>query len=156
MPAAELDAALGPAQRALVESTAVIAFHTAADRTHALAKHLFARIEDPADPLAGFYSVVTAAECLVRPLRAGSAAHAYMHAFLTSFPHLHPLVVDFAVAQQAATIRASTNLKLPDALIVASGLLAGCEAIVTSDQDWVGRLKPLFPRFRWVYLPAYV
>ena len=38
------------------------------------------------------------------------------------------------------------------AVIVASGLLAGCEAIVCSDQQWVGRLGTLFPQFRWIYL----
>ena len=79
-----------------------------------------------------------------------------MHSFLTAFPNLHLLPMDLNVAQQAASIRVMTNLKTPDAIIVASGLLAGCEAIVTSDEAWGKRLAPLFPSFRWVYLPMYV
>ena len=33
-----------------------------------------------------------------------------------------------------------------------SGLLAGCEAIVTNDERWKRRLEPAFRTFRWVYL----
>ena len=156
MSTATLDAALGASQRVLVDSSTIIAFHTAADRTHVLAKHLFGRIEDVGDPLAGFYSVVSAAEVLVRPIRSGPTAHAYMHTFLTSFPNLHPLPMDFDVALQTANLRAVHNLKTPDAIIVACGMLAGCEAIVTGDEAWGKGLQPLFSKFRWVYLPGHV
>ena len=156
MSAATLDREIGPSQRVLVESTTIIALHTTADHTHPLARHLFGRIEDAADPLTGYYSAVSATEVLVRPIRAGAAAHAYMHTFLTSFPNLHCLPTDFDVALQAATIRASTGLKTPDAIIVASALLAGCEAVVTNDDAWAKRLAPLFPAFRWIYLPKHV
>jgi predicted nucleic acid-binding protein len=64
--------------------------------------------------------------------------------------------MDLNVAQQAAALRASTNLKLPDAVVVASGLLAGCEAVVTGDEAWGKRLAHLFPAFRWIYLPDHV
>ena len=79
-----------------------------------------------------------------------------MHAFLTSFPHLTVLPVDLTVAVQAATIRATTGLGLPDAIVVASGLLAGCEAIVTNDEQWHRRLAPLFRQFRFIYLSSYL
>jgi predicted nucleic acid-binding protein len=156
MSIATLDAAIGPGQRILVESTTIISLRNTSDHTHPLARHVFARIEDAVDPLTGYYSLVSATEVLVRPIRAGPAAQTYMHTFLTAFPNLHPLAVDFNVALQAATIRATTGLKTPDALIVASGLLAGCEAIVTSDEAWGKRLAPLFPRFRWIYLPSHI
>ncbi len=84
------------------------------------------------------------------------AAQDAMHAFLTSFPNLQALNVDFHVAHQAANLRAVRNVKTPDALILACGLLAGCEAIVGNDEAWVTRLKPLFPEFRWIYLPSYL
>ena len=45
--------------------------------------------------------------------------------------------------------------RLPDALIVASGLLAGCEAIICNDKQWKARLEPLFPAFQWIYLGDY-
>ena len=156
MSTATLDAALGESERVLVDSSTIIAFHTAAEHTHSLAKHLFGRIEAASDPLTGLYSVVSATEVLVRPLRSGPGPHAYMHTFLTSFPNLHALVMDFNVALQAANLRAAHNLKVPDAIIVASGLLAGCEAIVTGDEAWGRGLQPLFSKFKWVYLPGHV
>ena len=39
--------------------------------------------------------------------------------------------------------------------MIASGLLAGCEAIVTNDRAWKARLEPLFREFRWMYLGDY-
>lgn len=63
--------------------------------------------------------------------------------------------MDMAVAIQAASLRASTNIRLPDAVVVASGLLAGCEAIVTNDGRRKAKLEPLFGNFRWIYLEDY-
>ncbi len=156
MPAAELDAALGDTQRALLDSSTLIAFHERQDPAHPLARHLLRRVEVESDPLGGFYSVVSAAELLVRPIRAGTEQLGLMHVFLTSFPHLTALPMDLTVAVQAATIRAATGLRLPDAIIVASGLLAGCEAIVTNDEQWHRRLAPLFRQFRWISLGSYL
>jgi predicted nucleic acid-binding protein len=75
-----------------------------------------------------------------------------MHVFLRSFPNLSALPVDLDVASHAASLLAIKNLKTPDALIVASGILAGCQAIVTNDPEWKKKLEPLFREFRWVYL----
>jgi len=153
---ATLDGALGDSQRVLVDSSAIIALHTSTDRVHALAEHLFSRIQDSDDSLVGYYSVVSAAEVLVRPIRSGPNDYAYMHAFLRSFPNLHELPVDFEVALQAANLRAAHNLRTPDAMIVASGLLAGVESIATGDESWGRRLQPMFPGFTWLYLPSHV
>lgn len=56
------------------------------------------------------------------------------------------------MATRAATLRAIKNLKTPDALIIASGLLVGGEASVTNDAAWKKKLEPLFREFRWIYL----
>jgi predicted nucleic acid-binding protein len=149
---ARLDAALGESERVLLDSSALIAFHQPAELAHPLARRLLERIGQDADPLTGFYSMVTAAELLVRPIRAGIAELGFMHAFLTSYPNLHGLPMDLHVAQQAATLRVAVGLRLPDAIVVASGLLAGCEAIVTNDGEWRKRLAPRFRQFRWVCL----
>ena len=152
MTIATLDAILGDIERLLLDTSALIAFHNRLERVHFLAAHLLGRIEREDDPLRGYYSVISAAELLVRPFRAGPAEHAFMHAFLMSFPNLTVLPVDLPVAMQAATLRASTNARLPDALVMASGLMAGCEAIVTNDEAWTRRVAPLFRDFRWIYL----
>ena len=156
MGVAELDEALGDAQRTLVDSSALIAFHSTAEPTHFLAKHLLSRIESAADPLRGYFSVVSASELLVRPIRAGATSLTFMHTFLTTFPNLTALPIDLQVAAHAATLRAATGIRLPDALVVASGMLAGCEAIVSNDEQWKRRLAASFRDFRWIYLGDYL
>ncbi len=64
--------------------------------------------------------------------------------------------MDIQVATAAATLRAGRNIRIPDALVIASGLLAGCEAIVTTDDEWKRKLQPLFTEFRWLSLGDYV
>lgn len=156
MAIALLDDALRTMDRVLVDTSAMIAFHNVREPAHPLATHLMRRIENGADPLRGYYSVVSAAEIMVRPIRTSMADFTYMHTFLTGFPNLAILPVDMPVATQAATIRAATNIRMPDALIVASGLLSGCQAIISNDQPWQSRLSPLFPAFAWLYLGDYV
>lgn len=69
-----------------------------------------------------------------------------------TFPNLHVLPVDMDVALQTANIRAFTRLSMPDAILTASALLSGSEAIITNDRDWQRRLSSHFPQFRWLYL----
>ena len=156
MTTAALDAALGNAERVLLDSSALIAFHSSAEPAHHLAKHLLGRIERSEEPLHGYYSVISATELLVRPIRTGVSEFTFMHAFLTSFPNLDILPVDIQVATSAARLRAIRNIRVPDALVIASGLLAGCEAIVTNDDEWKRKLQPLFKEFRWLYLSDYI
>jgi predicted nucleic acid-binding protein len=148
----ELDRALGAAHRALLDTSALIAYHSTLEPAHPLARHLFARMEDEQDPLVGYFSVVSAAELLIRPYQAGIRELTLMHTFLTGFPNLTVLDMDLTVAAQAATIRAISGIRLPDAIIVASGLLAGCEAIVTNDEQWKRRMESLFGEFTWIHL----
>src|SRR5438552_4778438 len=124
MGAAELDRALGDSARILLDSSALIAFHSPHERAYPLAQHLLQRIAAASDPLRGYYSVVSAVELLVRPVRSGPAEYNFMHTFLTQYPMLTALPVDLSVALQAATLRAASRLPAPDALVVASGLLA--------------------------------
>lgn len=156
MTAESLDSALGPAVRVLLDTSALIAYHSRAELAHPLAKHLLSRIEDRDDPLQGYFSVVTASELLVRPYRAGMAEFTIMRTFLTAFPNLEALTTGLEAAIQAATIRATAGLRLPDAIIVANGLLAGCEAVITNDGEWKRKLAPLFKDFLWIYLGDYL
>lgn len=149
---AALDAALGDVTRVLLDSSALIAYHSRHESAHALMIHLMRRIERDDDVFRGYFSVVSAAELLIRPHRAGLAEFTFMHAFLTAFPNLTSLPMDLTVATQAATIRAISSVALPDAIVIASGFLAGCEAIVTNDAAWKRRLQPLFREFRWIDL----
>ena len=152
MDVAGLEQALAGAHRVFLDTSACIAYHSSAEAVHPLARHLFRRAADPDDPLTAYLSVVSAAELLIRPIRAGGRDLTFMHGFLRGFPNLHVLPVDLDVALQAANIRALTRLAVPDALLTSSALLSGCEAIVSNDEHWDRRLRGLFPQFRWIYL----
>src|SRR5947208_1486250 len=91
----DLDAALGNAQRAFVDSSTCIAYHSTAELAHPQARHVFERIWSDADPLVGYLSVVSAAEMLIRPIRSGSRDLLTVHAFLRAFPNLY--IVDVYV-----------------------------------------------------------
>jgi predicted nucleic acid-binding protein len=148
----DLDAAVGDAHRAFVDSSACIAYHSTTELVHPLARHLFGRIASPLDPLGAYISVVSVAEMLIRPIRTGGHDLSLVTDFVRGFPNLTVLDVTLDIANQAATIRALTRLSMPDALLVGTALLSGCEAIVTNDREWARRLTPLFPQFRWIYL----
>jgi predicted nucleic acid-binding protein len=150
-----LERSLGGAHRIFLDTSACIAYHSTAEPVHRLARHLFGRIADPSDPLTGYLSVITAAELLIRPIRAGGADLTFMHTFLRAFPNLTALPVDLDVALEAANIRAVTRLPMVDAMLVASALLSATEVIVTNDRDWYTRVQGAFPRFRWIYLAGF-
>jgi len=151
MDISELDAAIGNARRAFVDTSTCIAYHSTTEHAYPLARHLFGRIASTADPLVAYFSVVSASEMLVRPIRTANHLTA-MHTFLHGFPNLQMVVADFEVALQAANIRALTRLALPDSLIIGTAILTGCEVILTNDERWSRRLTPLYPQFRWIYL----
>lgn len=152
MESADLDQQLAHTSRVYVDSSTCIAYHSRTELVHSVARHLFERIADGADPLIGYLSVVSVAEMLVRPIRSGGRDLTMVHAFVQDFPNLEVLQVDLSVALQAANIRALTSIAMPDALLIGTALLSGCEAIISNDQRWTRRLAPLFPQFSWIYL----
>jgi predicted nucleic acid-binding protein len=80
-------------------------------------------------------SALTYAEILVGPLRAGGRAVEVVERFSAQLR-----IVDLTpdIARLAAELRAARGLKLPDAVIVATGLRHGADVIVTADARWKG------------------
>jgi len=80
-------------------------------------------------------SALTYAEILVGPLRAGGRAVAVVERFAAQVR-----IVDLSpdIARLAAELRAARGLKLPDAVIVATGLRLGADVILTADARWKG------------------
>jgi predicted nucleic acid-binding protein len=80
-------------------------------------------------------SALTFAEILVGPLRAGGRAVEVVERFAAQVR-----IVDLspAIARLAAELRATRGLKLPDAVIVATGLRLEADVIVTADARWKG------------------
>lgn len=77
------------------------------------------------------------AETLVGPWRRGQAAVAILDAFVDALPAA-VVPVDRAVARRAAELRArhAPRLRLPDALVVATGLELGADHVLTTDGRW--------------------
>ena len=85
----------------------------------------------------GVVSAVSAAELLIRPLRAGrSDVSSTIIAFLGRFPNLDVVPVDLTVAMAAAELRAREGMKIADALIAASGLDRSATVAVSDDSGW--------------------
>jgi predicted nucleic acid-binding protein len=95
---------------------------------------------------AAIVSTLTAAELFVLPLRNAPHGFPHVHAFLTRWPNLTLLDVDLNVAQEAASVRAAHGLKMPDAIIVATGLVSQVAYLVTNDALWTKRLSILSKR----------
>lgn len=82
----------------------------------------------------GVASPVTLAECLVMPIRLGQAQPQQDFIdLLTNTDAISFVPITVSVSQKAAKIRVRYGLKLPDALQVATALVAGCDAFLTND-----------------------
>jgi predicted nucleic acid-binding protein len=75
-------------------------------------------------------------EILVGPYRRGDEAVVQVEAFLTDFAiRIEPLTP--AIARAAARLRsASRNLRLPDALVLATADALEAESVLTGDESW--------------------
>jgi predicted nucleic acid-binding protein len=78
-------------------------------------------------------SELTLMEALAGPFKSGNAAltAAFEQALLSADLRLLP--ISQAILREAARLRATTNLRTPDALHAATSQLAGCALFVTND-----------------------
>jgi predicted nucleic acid-binding protein len=81
-------------------------------------------------------SVVTEAELLIRPLRDADDDAVERVQDLLSEEGISVAPVDRRTARLAAELRARHNLGLADAIIVATAIVTGCEAVVSNDGQW--------------------
>ena len=117
---------------ALLDSSIVIGALNRHDALHEAASRAV-RAERDRHALA--ITALTYAEILVGPLRAGGRAVAVVERFAAQVR-----IVDLSpdIARLAAELRAARRLKLPDAVIVATGLRLGADVILTADARWKG------------------
>jgi predicted nucleic acid-binding protein len=99
---------------------------------------LFSAIEQ--GQVHGVTSMLTLAEILTAPAqKANVQAMRDYELYLTNFPNLEIVPLQVEVARATATVRATTRLKLPDALQIATALVAGADAIISNDKQWRNR-----------------
>jgi predicted nucleic acid-binding protein len=80
--------------------------------------------------------LVAFSECLVRPYKQGVTAARRVERKLTSVASIALPTVE--IARRTAQLRAACNLKTPDALVIATGVVLKATAILTLDEQWDG------------------
>jgi len=83
-------------------------------------------------------STISAAELLVGVKRAQREENAVLD-FLTHFQNVECVPVDLRTAREAAGIRARTNLKVSDSIILAVGALRANSVVATNDRAWANK-----------------
>ena len=97
-------------------------------------------------------SVIAEAELRVKPLRDSNVeALARIDALLAD-NSVRVVGVDRELARRAAAIRAELDLELPDAIIVATAIVSGCDALVGNDGTCARRVTEI----PYVYLDKVV
>jgi predicted nucleic acid-binding protein len=97
-------------------------------------------------------SSLTLLETLVIPLRGGNLGLAQRYeALLSRSRGLQLVQIDLGLLRSAAQLRATTRLKTPDAIQLATALVSGCSALVTNDRDY-----PSLPGLRTLQLRNYL
>ena len=88
----------------------------------------------------GVTSTLTIAELLTAPAQAGDdrVLRDY-ELYLTNFPNLSIIPLSIDLARQAARVRATTGLKMPDSIQIATALESGADIIIGNDKRWSNR-----------------
>lgn len=130
---------------AVFDTDVLIAFRNREDAQHDVARD---RMQDVLDRRAvKLVCAVNVTEVLVGPLRKEGAAGADRIAALLDRMRFEVVPADATLAWRAAEVRAETNLKLPDAYIVATALSASASEddirLESFDRDVIGAFQTL-------------
>jgi predicted nucleic acid-binding protein len=125
---------LSSSQLLSLDTSAFIYFLTGREPYLTLLLPLFKRVQQGQTNIV--VSTVTEAEMLVRHYRDDNSEGIERVEDLLSEAGITVLPVDRRTARGAALLRARHNLRLPDAIIVATAVEAECEAIVGNDGAW--------------------
>jgi predicted nucleic acid-binding protein len=130
-----LESAIPAGETVLLDTSAVLAYLTGSEAASAAATTVIdGFLASGRNP--GVVSAITVTEALVRPLRAGSpTAVRLVEDFLFRFPNLRVEAVTESIAREAARIRAATAIPTPDALILATAVVAPA-SIVGNETSW--------------------
>jgi predicted nucleic acid-binding protein len=125
--------------RLVVDASVLIAHIMGSEATSAVATELLDRFV-AGGRNEGVISALTLSEAMVRPSRVGGAREIGLG--VLDMPGLTVRSVDLLVAAEAARIRSGSSVRLPDAVVIATGVLTSCDVLVTND----GRLAAAVPQ----------
>lgn len=127
--------------RIAIETSVIIAASETSDPRQPCARWLLNEIEHGSFPFAAI-SALTVAEVLVRPVSASLQLGVIAQTRLREFPNLSTAPLDFDTAVEVAHVRATTKLKMPDAIVLGTAIAHQVEAIVHGDSEWGKRVRP--------------
>mgnify|MGYP001595161366 CR=1 FL=1 len=150
---ARLEQAIAPGSVIALDSSAVLAYLDGGESISSAATDVIdGLVRSGRNP--GLISAVTVTEALVRPLRLAEAV-ATVEDFLRHFSNLSVVPIDYAVAREAARIRALTGLRMADALVLATASLSGVSVVVGNDEGWKSAVDRLDTPFALCLLADY-
>jgi predicted nucleic acid-binding protein len=151
---AALEQAVPPGALVAMDASATLSYLSGAEDASPAAAWIFdGCISTGRNP--GLLSTLTAAELLVRPFRSGPAAVALVEGFLRFFDGISLADVTYSIARGAARVRATTNLTMPDAIVIATAIERGAAVVATNDGRWPAALD-LQADLRILQLSAFV
>lgn len=98
----------------------------------------------------GVVSTLSVGEAMVRPARLGIAREVAFD--IMDMPGLGIRSVDFLVGAEAARIRAESKLRMPDAVVIATGVLTSARVLVTNDRRLAAAVPQVAPEMQVVLL----
>ena len=144
-----LEAAIAPDQRVVVDTSVLIAYLSGTEAVSPLAREVV-DVYLGSGRNDGVVSTVTTSETLVRPTQNGTARDVAFEIMDRAGVQLRS--VDLLVATEAARIRGVTRISLPDALIIATGVLSGARILVTNDRKLAAAVPHVVPEMDVVLL----
>lgn len=88
-------------------------------------------------------SALSLLETLVEPLRHGDEGKVQrFREIVRNSPGVDYRAIDDEILEKAASLRAETGLRTPDAILVATSMLAGCDVLITNDARLKGAAGP--------------
>jgi predicted nucleic acid-binding protein len=141
--------------RILLDSSVLIAYLNGGEPTSPVVTHIIDEFLRSGRNTA-IISMVTVMEVIVRPLQVSTSTGRHALNFVTHTPNLTPQPIDIHVAHQAARLRAGSNFKTPDALVIATGLVHGVDTLVTNDRRWIALQQPPSVQVNVCFLDRYL
>jgi predicted nucleic acid-binding protein len=130
----KIDIAFKSINRLFLDTGALIYYVDANPKYLALMDYIFNSFE--VQKIRAVTSPITLAECLVIPIKEKDLVKQQKFIDILTLPEMADFInINAEISIQASELRVKYNLKLPDALQIATAISSGCEAFLTNDKQ---------------------